>query len=38
MPEAVLITGANGAGKTTFARHFVSFAVPSPAFLNANEI
>lgn len=38
MPEAVLIAGANGAGKTTFARHFVPLAFPNAAFLNADEI
>lgn len=38
MPEAVLIAGANGAGKTTFARHFVQLAFPNAAFLNADEI
>lgn len=38
MPEAVLIAGANGAGKTTFARHFVPLAFPQAEFLNADEI
>jgi len=38
MPESVLIAGANGAGKTTFARHFVPLAFPNAAFLNADEI
>ena len=38
MPEAVLIAGANGAGKTTFARHFVPATFPDAIFLNADEI
>jgi len=38
MPDAVLIAGANGAGKTTFARHFVPLAFPNAEFLNADEI
>lgn len=38
MPEAVFIAGANGAGKTTFARYFVPLAFPNAAFLNADEI
>jgi predicted ABC-type ATPase len=38
MPEAVILGGANGAGKTTFARHFVPLAFPNAAFLNADEI
>jgi len=38
MAEAVLIAGANGAGKTTFARHFVPEAFPDAVFLNADEI
>jgi len=38
MPEAVIIAGANGAGKTTFARHFVPLAFPNAEFLNADEI
>ena len=38
MPEAVLIAGANGAGKTTFARHYVPRFFPNAEFLNADEI
>jgi predicted ABC-type ATPase len=38
MPEAVLIAGANGAGKTTFARHFIPATFPHAEFLNADEI
>jgi predicted ABC-type ATPase len=38
MPDAVIIAGANGAGKTTFARHFVPMAFPNAVFLNADEI
>ncbi len=38
MAEAVIIAGANGAGKTTFARHFVPAAFSGAVFLNADEI
>ena len=38
MPDAVLIAGANGAGKTTFAMNFVPLAFPDAEFLNADEI
>lgn len=38
MPDAVLIAGANGAGKTTFAMNFVPRAFPAAEFLNADEI
>lgn len=38
MPDAVLIGGANGAGKTTFARNLVPEAYPGALFLNADEI
>lgn len=38
MPEAILIAGANGAGKTTFARQFLRLKYPNGAFLNADEI
>ena len=37
-PEAVLIAGANGAGKTTFARQFLQVRFPTAHFLNADEI
>ncbi|HEX5053922.1 MAG TPA: AAA family ATPase [Planctomycetota bacterium] len=37
-PEAILIAGANGAGKTTFARQFLRVRYPTTAFLNADEI
>lgn len=38
MPDAVLIGGVNGAGKTTFARNLVPRAYPDAIFLNADEI
>ena len=38
MPEAVIIAGANGAGKTTFAREFVPVRFPDSQFINADEI
>ncbi|MEO6595270.1 MAG: AAA family ATPase [Planctomycetota bacterium] len=37
-PEAILIAGANGAGKTTFARQFLRVRYPAAKFLNADEI
>lgn len=37
-PEAVLIAGANGAGKTTFARQVLRVIYPAATFLNADEI
>lgn len=37
-PEAILIAGANGAGKTTFARQFLRVRYPTASFLNADEI
>jgi predicted ABC-type ATPase len=37
-PRAVLIAGANGAGKTSFARDFLPRAHPEVTFLNADEI
>ena len=37
-PEAILIAGANGAGKTTFARQFLRVRYPIATFLNADEI
>jgi predicted ABC-type ATPase len=38
MPHAILVAGANGAGKTTFARHFLPTLYPGAVFLNADEI
>ncbi|MFT6078903.1 MAG: putative ABC-type ATPase [Planctomycetota bacterium] len=38
VPEAVLIAGANGAGKTTFAREYLQVRYPDATFLNADEI
>jgi predicted ABC-type ATPase len=38
VPEAVLIAGASGAGKTTFAREFLHVRYPGTSFLNADEI
>ena len=38
MPDPVIIAGANGAAKTTFARHFVPMPFPNALFLNADEI
>ncbi|MEM1354298.1 MAG: zeta toxin family protein [Planctomycetota bacterium] len=38
MPEAVIIAGANGAGKTTFAREFVPVRFSDAQFINADEI
>lgn len=38
VPEAVLIAGANGAGKTTFAREFLHVRYPGASFLNADVI
>lgn len=37
-PQAVLIGGANGAGKTTFARQFLAFLHPDVPFFNVDEI
>jgi hypothetical protein len=37
-PEATLIAGANGSGKTTFARQVLPLRHPSVRFLNADEI
>jgi predicted ABC-type ATPase len=37
-PEAILIAGANGSGKTTFARQVLPLRHPSVRFLNADEI
>jgi predicted ABC-type ATPase len=38
MPDAVLIAGANGAGKTTFARELVPTLYPVAEFLNVDEV
>jgi len=38
LPDAILIAGANGAGKTTFARQFLQVLYPHGTFLNADEI
>ena len=38
MPEAIVIAGANGAGKTTFARQFLPVLFPRVPFLNVDEI
>ena len=38
MPEAIVVAGANGAGKTTFARELLPALYPGVAFLNADEV
>jgi predicted ABC-type ATPase len=38
MSTAVIVSGANGAGKTTFARQFLPLLHPGVPFLNADEI
>ena len=38
MPCAVLVAGANGAGKTTFVRQFLHVRYPDAEFLNSDEI
>ena len=38
MPEAIIIAGANGAGKTTFARQLLPALHPDVAFLNTDEL
>ncbi len=37
-PKAILVGGANGAGKTTFARQYLPLLYPDIQFLNADEI
>ncbi len=37
-PKAILVGGANGAGKTTFARQYLPLLYPGIEFLNADEI
>ncbi|MCG8556717.1 MAG: zeta toxin family protein [Proteobacteria bacterium] len=36
--DAILIAGANGSGKTTFARQVLRVRYPTAVFLNADEI
>ena len=36
--EAIVIAGANGSGKTTFARRILPTLYPGVAFLNVDEI
>lgn len=38
MPDAILICGANGAGKTTFGRQLLPLLYPEAVFLNVDEI
>jgi predicted ABC-type ATPase len=38
MPEAIIIAGANGAGKTTFARQLLPALHPDIDFLNVDEL
>jgi predicted ABC-type ATPase len=38
VPEAVVIAGANGAGKTTFARELLPALYPELEFLNVDEV
>lgn len=38
LPKGVIIAGANGAGKTTFARNLLPIEHPQCRFLNADEI
>ena len=38
MPDAIIIAGANGAGKTTFARQVLPALHPGVPFLNVDEV
>jgi predicted ABC-type ATPase len=38
MPDSIVIAGANGAGKTTFARQLLPVFHPGVSFLNVDEI
>lgn len=38
VPVAILIAGANGSGKTTFARQVLPLLHPEASFINADEI
>ncbi len=38
MPEAIVVAGANGAGKTTFARELLPALYPDVEFLNVDEV
>ena len=38
MPDAIVIGGANGAGKTTFARQLLPALYPGVPFLNVDEL
>jgi predicted ABC-type ATPase len=38
MPEAIVIAGAHGAGKTTFARELLPALYPDVEFLNVDEV
>lgn len=38
MPAAIIFGGVNGAGKTTFARHYLELRPDVPTFLNADEL
>ena len=38
VPDAILIAGANGSGKTTFARQVLRLRYPEAEFINADEI
>jgi len=38
MPEAIIVAGANGAGKTTFARQLLPALHPDVEFLNVDEL